>query len=199
MTPKRKGLPEGEPANPSDSELIESCIAGDREAWEALVSRYQRLIYSLPLKMGLPPEDAADIFQQVCVILIEKLSHLRKHEKLASWLITTTSREAWKISKARRKTQSTDETGEDGEEVQIASGDPLPSEARMLLERQQLVRNAVQALPERCRNLVAMLFYEDKEEKYIDIAQRLGIPVSSVGPTRARCLEKLKRSLEKKI
>ena len=68
-----------------------------------------------------------------------------------------------------------------------------------MLEQQQLVREAVESLPERCRHLLTMLFYEKDELSYADIGRRLGMPVSSVGPTRARCLEKMKRLLQGRL
>jgi RNA polymerase sigma factor (sigma-70 family) len=185
-----------------DSEIIAACLQGDASAWEFLILRYQRLIYSIPLKARLSPDDAADVFQAVCLKLYEKLASLRDHEKLSSWIITTTTRESWRLSNRQRKEVQADELGEDEADEkmkQLASGTPLIDEERIALEQQQAVRQAVTALPERCKELVTMLFYKKEELSYSEIARQMDMPVASIGPTRARCLEKLKKLLQGKI
>ena len=189
-------------AQRDDRELIIACLDGDSSAWEALIARYQRLIYSIPMKSRLMPDDAADVFQSVCLKLYEKLSTLRDHERVSSWLITTTTREVWRV--AARNRRDAPPAGADNEEdtdvlSRIAATGPLADEQRESLEQQQAVRQAVEALPERCRNLVTMLFYEKDDLSYADIARKMNMPVPSVGPTRARCLEKLKKLLQGKI
>ena len=188
-------------AQRGDRELIVACLDGDSTAWETLITRYQRLIYSIPMKARLSPDDAADIFQSVCLKLYEKLSTLRDHERVSSWLITTTTREVWRVAARNRRDATTASGDEEGTDVinQIPSTGPLADEQRQALEQQQIVRQSVEALPERCRKLVTMLFYEKDELSYADIARRMNMPVPSVGPTRARCLEKLKKLLQDKI
>src|SRR5215212_9720858 len=149
-----------------DRQLVVACLEGDSAAWEALIARYQRLIYSIPIKSRLSADDAADIFQSVCLKLYEKLSSLRDHERISSWLITTTTREAWRIAaRNRRDTPAAGSENEDGADLlsQIAAQGPLADEQRQMLEQQQIVRQALEALPERCRDLVTMLFYEKDE------------------------------------
>jgi RNA polymerase sigma factor (sigma-70 family) len=184
-----------------DPELVELCLRSREDAWEALVRRYQRLIYSIPLRARLSRDDAADIFQSVCLKLYEKLSTLREHQKISAWLITTTTRECWRVSnRNRRETSSTNADGEGNDELaEIASTTPLADEQREALERQQAVRQGLDALSERCRDLLTMLFYQKDDLSYADIARRMKMPIPSVGPTRARCLEKLKKLLESKI
>src|SRR5215468_11626272 len=87
----------------TDPELVEDCLDGDPTAWEALVFRYQRLIYSIPVKLGFSQDDAADVFQSICLKLVEKLETLRDHNKLGSWLITATTRECWRKSTLSRR------------------------------------------------------------------------------------------------
>ncbi len=189
-------------AERDDRELIAACLGGDQSAWEALITRYQRLIYSIPIKARLSADDAADVFQSVCLKLYEKLSTLRDYERVSSWLITTTNREVWRVA-ARNRRDSAQAASVDEDEkdalAEIAAAGPLADEQRIELERQQAVRLALEALPERCRNLLIMLFYYKDELSYAEIARRMKMPVPSVGPTRARCLEKLKRLLEGKI
>jgi RNA polymerase sigma factor (sigma-70 family) len=186
----------------ADRELIAACLAGDARAWEQLVARYQRLVYSIPLKARLSADDAADIFQSVWLKLYEKLAGLRDHEKLSSWLITTTTREVWRVTARNRRDAAPAGNEEDdpaGALAQIPAMAPLADAERAALEQQQLVREALEALPDRCRNLLTMLFYEKDELSYAEIARRFGMPVPSVGPTRARCLEKMRKLLQGKF
>jgi len=185
-----------------DLALVEACLGGDSEAWETLILRYQRLIYSIPIRAGFSPVDAADIFQSVCVKLFEKLSTLRKREKISSWLMTTTTRECWRLVEKRRRETGPRIYDEDYERDivnQLASAEPLADQQRIAFERQQRVRDAIEALPARCRVLITLLFYTTEEPSYADIARQMKVPMNSIGPTRARCLQKLKRILEGKI
>jgi RNA polymerase sigma factor (sigma-70 family) len=188
-------------AQREDRDLIAACLAGDASAWESLVARYQRLVYSIPLKARLSMDDAADIFQSVWLKLYEKLASLRDHEKLSSWLITTTTREVWRVTARNRRDAAPVSDDDDPQNAleQIAATAPLADAEREALEQQQLVREALDALPDRCRNLLTMLFYEKDELSYAEIARRVGMPVPSVGPTRARCLEKMKKLLQGKF
>jgi RNA polymerase sigma factor (sigma-70 family) len=185
-----------------DRELIALCLGGDQGAWESLVTRYQRLIYSIAIKSRLSPDDAADVFQSVCLKLYEKLSTLRDHERVSSWLITTTSREVWRAA-ARNRRDGQPAAADDGDQrealAEIPDAAPLADEQRIALEREQAVREAVAASSDRCRELLTMLFYQKDELSYSDVARRMEMPVPSVGPTRARCLEKLKKLLQGKI
>lgn len=189
-------------AQSEDSALVAACLKGEAVAWEALIVRYQRLIYSLPLKARLSQDDAADIFQSVCLKLYEKLASLRDHEKLSSWIITTTTRECWRLSNQHRKEMSAEGLSrEEAEEKlqRLVADSPLLDEQRILLEQQQAVRQAVSALTDRCKDLVTMLFYKKDDLSYTEIARQMDMPVASIGPTRARCLERLRRLLHGKI
>jgi RNA polymerase sigma factor (sigma-70 family) len=185
----------------SDRELVAACLSGDHRAWETLIVRYQRLIYSIPVKSRLSPDDAADIFQSVCLKLLENLSTLRDHEKIASWLITTTTRECWRMSARQRRDNPAPPVDDESFDptAEIASAEPLADEQIQLIEQQQALRSGLESLPERCQRLLEMLFYQKDELSYAEIARRAAMPVSSIGPTRARCLDKLKKVLEGKL
>jgi RNA polymerase sigma factor (sigma-70 family) len=186
----------------SDREIILACLEGDARAWEELITRYQRLIYSIPIKARLSPDDAADVFQSVCLKVFERLSTLRDHERIIFWLITTTTREVWRVSARNRRDGATSFSNDakGGELLTgLADGAPLADEQRQAIERQEIVRQGVRSLPDRCRSLISMLFYEKGEPSYSEVARRLNMPVPSIGPTRARCLKKLKKLLESKI
>jgi len=186
-------------AHCDDRWLVSACLEGDHSAWEALISRYQRLIYSIPLKSRLSYDDAADIFQSVCLKLFEKLATLRDHDKISSWLITTATRECWRVAARNRRDAQSSSNSDSDPMTDIAAAAPLADELRESLERRHAVRQAVESLPERCRELLTMLFYQADEWSYADIAKRMNMPVPSIGPTRARCLEKLKKLLHGKV
>ena len=182
----------------SDRELVEACLSDNSAAWEALIRRYERLIYSVPIRLGLSPQEAVDIFQAVCFIMFKKLATLRNHERLYSWLITTTTRECWRAgAQKRREIERSQSNGQNGSSPagEPPSAEQLAYERRLAEERQEVVRRAMSQLPERCRNLLTMLYFLSEETSYEEVARSLNIPVSSVGPTRGRCLAKLKRIL----
>ena len=179
-----------------DPSLIAHCLEGDEGAWEALIQRYQRLVYSIPMRYGMGEPVASDIFQSVCLLLLEHLGTLKDREKLSSWLIVTTRRECWKVSgRLRREAPIGEMVEEDESPIEIVDERPLADDELLLLERQQRVREALQALPERSRELVELLFYTEDPPSYEEIARRLDMPVASIGPTRARAIEKLRALL----
>lgn len=175
----------------SDSELIEACLQGNRQAWEALILRYQRLVYTIPLRYGLTEEDAADVAQTVSLLLFQNLDRLRERERLGAWLVITTRRECWRLIRQRKR------TGEHLREYQWLEEQPFTSETAQAegelvqLERQEVLRSAIEQLGDRCRELLLMLFYTEPSPSYEDIARSLQIPEGSIGPNRARCLAKL--------
>lgn len=180
-----------------DGELIALCLDGSEEAWETLIRRYQRLVYSIPFKSGLGEEIAADIFQSVCVRLIEHLGHLKDRGKLASWLITTTTRECWRTSNRSRREAPIGEGGDDLPPMpEVADERPLQEDEQVQLAEQVRVRSAVERLPDRCRDLLELLYYVEDRPSYEEISRRMEMPVPSIGPTRARCLQKLRKLLE---
>src|SRR5215510_12955239 len=107
----------------TDPELVEDCLNGDSAAWEVLVFRYQRLVYSIPVKLGFSQDDAADVFQSICLKLVEKLETLRDHNKLGSWLITATTRECWRKSALSRREPGFGPAGEvnDDDPINLAA------------------------------------------------------------------------------
>lgn len=182
-----------------DEELLAGCLRGEAGAWDALIDRYAGLIYAIPLKYRLSQADAEDVFQAVCATLLEKLDTVRDTRRLPAWLATTTTRQTWTVLRQRgRETPASLAPGRsDGTGVEPADAAPLPDEALLALERQALVRAAVEQLTGPCRTLVEALFGDvGHKRSYQDLAAHLGIPLNSLGPTRARCLARLRRLLE---
>lgn len=175
------------PRDVDDAELVRRCLSGDDLAWSSLVDRYQRLVFSVALRCGLSPEDADDVFQVAFTTLFRRLHALRDENRLASWLITTTQRESWRIAKS----------GQGRAELDDMLADPNASAAEIAesADRDQRVREAMAQLDERCRSLLTALFLDIQAPSYGDIAARLEMPVGSIGPTRARCFKKLEALL----
>lgn len=174
----------------SDPHLIEACLRGERLAWDQLVERYSRLVWSIPRKYGLPREDAEDVHQTVFASLIHHLGELRDRERISSWLITTATRECWRLQRlaSARRARTIGGDLDQAIEVPLPTTDPKD-------EQRQLVREGMERLNDRCRHLLQALFAGEDEPHYPTIAERLGIPVGSIGPTRARCLSKLEEIL----
>jgi RNA polymerase sigma factor (sigma-70 family) len=177
----------------SDGRLIRACLSGNEQAWSTLIGKYKNLIYSIPMKYGASPEDAADIFQSVCLELFSELPRLRKTAALRSWLITVTAHQSfhWKRTVRRR---AEDELTPLGEET--LGMDPSPDLIEQV-EREQMLREAVAQLPARCQEMIRLLFYQQPQVSYRDLAQRLGLATGSIGFIRGRCLKRLQRMLEK--
>ena len=174
-----------------DEKLVQDCLNGDEKAWNRLIDKYKRLIYSVPVKYGLPPDDAADIFQNVCVDLFTNLSKLRKIESIRSWLITVATHKCFHHKKQQRQ-----DVELDAMEQEVAE-DLAPAAPTVLQEVQeeQAVRDAIARLSPRCAELVRMLFFEQPPLPYADVAQKLGLATGSIGFIRGRCLNRLQKIL----
>jgi RNA polymerase sigma factor (sigma-70 family) len=186
--------------NPPSSEwtntrLVAQCLAGDERAWNALLDRYKNLIYAIPLRYGAPPQDAADIFQAVCLDLFNELPRLRDAEALQGWLVRVTTHKCyhWK----RRLATHNGEHGEDLLET-LVGADPIPGALMAEIEREQIVREAIAQLPDRCREMIELLFFEIPPMPYDEVARRLNLAKGSIGFIRGRCLKRLKKLLEQK-
>jgi RNA polymerase sigma factor (sigma-70 family) len=179
--------------NRTDPELVAMCLDGDAQAWEALIMRYRRLIYSVPVRFGFASADSADVFQSVCLKLLEHLHEVKDESKVSSWLITTTTRQCLHVKSLKYREPGTDEEFEEPPDP----GDNL-EEIRILSEQQQTIRQAVDQLSDRCRTLIEMLYFDQRSLSYDEISQIMGMPVSSIGPTRARCLDKLRMILRRR-
>jgi len=180
----------------TDPELIAASLDhGDRQAWETLILRYKRLIYSIPVRMGFPPPDAADVFQSVCLLLLENLAFLRRRDRLGAWLVITTRRECWRLARERQADLPDPEAEADLDR----DGSRLATleEELVQIERQVLVNAALDSLGSRCRQLLRLLFWTEPRPSYDEIVKLMSVPEGSIGPTRARCLEKLARILQR--
>lgn len=176
----------------TDQALVEACLGGDERAWNALVERYKRLIFSIPVKQRIPPSDAADVFQGVCLDMLENLSTLRDTSKLKSWLITVTARKCFHWWQAQQR--SAVPLAEGQAEAMIDENADL-SRLTLEVEREQVIRDALEKLPPRCAVLIRHLFFDEPQMPYARIAEKIGVSTNTIGSTRERCLEKLRAIL----
>lgn len=175
----------------TDEELIASCISGEDFAWDALVERYQRLVYTVPARYGLTQAEIDDVFQSVWLSLLKNLKNLREPDRVSAWLVTTARRECWE----RRRGSDYERTVSTDLDIVLSDkeGDELPPEDVVAQYREhQRLRDAIGQLGQRCQKLLWMLYYDSTIPSYADVAERLDTPIGSIGPMRARCLKKLR-------
>jgi RNA polymerase sigma factor (sigma-70 family) len=173
----------------SDPALIQGCLRGDEQAWSDLVARYSHLIYSVARRTGLSPEDSDDVTQTVFTIVLRRLEALQDQTRLSSWLITTTYRESWRVAR-----QAPGHEGLPDPALLVDDG-ARPETAVLAWEEAHEVHLALSRIDDRCRELLTALFLDPAPPSYEEIADRLGMRVGSIGPTRARCFRKLAAEL----
>lgn len=177
------------------SELALKCLGGDKKAWRDLIRQITPMIFTICHNAGLTRDESLDIFGQVSYLLLTNLSKVRSINKLRSFIKTTTQREVLQL---KRK----DSLSRKSEEKIIDSlyGKPVdrPDDMVAAGEITQAMTAALLELPRRCFELIFALFFSDRKPDYKEISEDLDIPVASIGPTRARCLNKLMRVLKKK-
>jgi RNA polymerase sigma factor (sigma-70 family) len=176
-----------------DEWLVQGCLQGDQHAWEALIDKYKRLVFSIPIKYGASPDDAADVFQAVCIEVLNSLPQLKNAQSLRSWLITVTIRQSYRWKKKRQANHVELDAMEPDAAEGIASTSCADTLAQ--LEQEQIVREVVSQLTPRHRELVRLLFFEQPALPYAEVARRLGLATGSIGFIRGRCLEKLRKAL----
>lgn len=177
-----------------DERLVSECLNGSEEAWAALIDKYKNLIYSIPIKLRMY-DDAPDIFQAVCVDLLSGLSQLREPRALPKWLMQTCYHKCLQYRKKSEKhSPLTNETGDD---LPVPSEQPIPERMLAELEKEQMVRDSIAQLSPRCEQMVRLLFFEEPPRPYQEIARELDIATGSIGFIRGRCLQKLRKQLEK--
>lgn len=181
----------GSVQNPTPESLVARCLAHDDDAWTEFVRRYANLIYATILRVQLPEEDVEEAFQASIVAIHQQLAKLREPERLVSWIVGIAHRQAINRIRARGRDLTVVELDP---EAHVAENE-LPDEERHRLLQVQQVREALENLPDRCRHLLHSLFFEDPAPDYETISRRAGIPIGSIGPTRARCLDKLRAGL----
>ncbi len=167
-------------------QLIRAAAAGDQAAWNELVERFQGLVWATARSFRLSRADAADVAQTTWLRLVENLDRIRDPERLGAWLATTARREALRHLRLQGRELSTDES----DVFESPADDPLEV-ALLTEERDTALWRAFSQLSERCQTLLRLLVSED-EPSYEAISSALDMPIGAIGPTRMRCLDKLR-------
>lgn len=181
----------------SDAELVAACRQGEAQAWDTLLARYERLVYTVPIRYGLTPGEADDVFQSVWAALLSHLPTLKQPERLSAWLVTTAKRESWDRRRGAEHERTRAVAPEEMPEPDASWAETLsPEEIVERYEQHRALHGALEQLGERCRRLLNYLYSDPEQLSYTEIAVRLQMAVGSIGPTRARCLAKLRDLLE---
>jgi len=198
MTEENPDLIQASAKSPSiawtDERLVSECLKGNEQAWAALVGKYKNLIFSIPLKYGATREDAADVFQTVCLELYSALPELRKAGALRSWLMTITAHKAFHWKRKHRRRSDREIPGSDQDDLPNSA--VVPRDLMEELEREQMVRDAVASLPARCSEMIRLLFFEQPPIPYLELSKRLGLAEGSIGFIRGRCLRRLQKRMK---
>jgi RNA polymerase sigma factor (sigma-70 family) len=172
------------------SALVAAAATGDQEAWNALVGRFNGLVWSVARSHRLSPTDAGDVVQTTWLRLVEHLHRLDDPERVGAWLATTARHECLRILRVGQRHVLTD--GFDMAEE--ASGAPAPDAGLLADERNAALWRAFSGISARCRGLLRMLV-ADPPPSYEEVGAALDMPIGSIGPTRGRCLEQLRERL----
>jgi RNA polymerase sigma factor (sigma-70 family) len=176
----------------NDTRLVKECLSGNEAAWAQLIDKYKALIYSIPIKYNLPPQEAADVFQATCVELLVRLPELREPRALPKWLMQVAHHECYRVKRLSQRVISRD-TEENPPEPESP---PIAESLVQQAQEDQMLREAMATLTPQCRRLVQMLFFESPSRPYAEAAVELGLALGSIGFTRQKCIERLRRQLE---
>jgi RNA polymerase sigma factor (sigma-70 family) len=191
MTPVITKVATKEPRVSSDERLVKDCLAGSEEAWALLIEKYKALIYSIPVKYRLPPHEAAEIFQATCVELLNRLPNLREPRALPKWLMQVAHHQCyrWKQQQLRLVSRDADPN------LPVPETPAIAEALVQQTEEEQLLREAMASLSPQCRRLVDLLFFETPARPYSEVAAELGLAVGSIGFTRQKCMDRLRKRL----
>ena len=172
------------------AELFTEARAGSAVAFDALVRELNPLLWHVVRAQGLPSEEAADVVQTTWLELVQRLRDIRSPQALTGWLVTTARRQAWHVrSRQRRQDQEGTEAI-----VEVPDAGAQPLDVVETSERHRVLWRHVQALSDRCRELLRIVAFVDRPD-YDVVAEALAMPRGSVGPTRGRCMAKLRAAL----
>ena len=172
--------------------LVSACREGDQRAWSRLVSELSPLVYSIPIRSGFSRDEAEDVVQTVFALLVRKLDTIEDPQALPKWLSVTTQRACWReIRSGRARLARESEVASSKPYDQVEAESETQSHAETL-------RLALAAIGSRCERLIRALFGSGSEDRpsYDKVAEAAEMPIGSIGPTRARCLQRLTKSLE---
>lgn len=167
--------------------LVRAAAGGDQAAWNALVDRFSGLLWATARAHRLSPTDSAEVAQTTWLKLVEHLDRIRDPERLGGWLATTARRESLRLIHHGSREFASDDVADLDTRT-----DPPVGAAILSAERDDALWKAFAALGERCQSLLRLLI-ADPSPSYEEVSAALEMPVGAIGPTRQRCLERLRR------
>jgi RNA polymerase sigma factor (sigma-70 family) len=176
----------------NDARLIKECLSGNERAWSLLIEKYKALIYSIPVKYRLPPQEAADVFQSTCMELLKRLPELREPRALPKWLMQVAHHQCYRWKQQQQRLVSSDD---DEQGLPVPETPAIAESLVQQTQEEQMLREAIAALSTQCRRLVELLFFETPARPYSEVAAELGLAIGSIGFTRQKCMERLRRHL----
>ncbi|ONI89088.1 RNA polymerase subunit sigma [Saccharothrix sp. ALI-22-I] len=179
------------PASPIAA-LVAAAAEGDQRAWNEIVERYTPLVLAVIYRHRLRPADAADVNQTVWLRLVEQVGKLREADALPGWIATTTRNECLRMLRIQQRTQPFDPLSAD-EPVSPDDAVADLDEEMEAAERRQALREGFRSLSQQCQVLLTKLM-ADPPPSYAAVSEQLAMPVGSIGPTRIRCLDKLRKT-----
>ena len=179
----------------SDRDLMQRCRQGSRGAWQQLLNKYERLVYSIPLRYGLSRDDAADIAPITFSILIQSMDSLSEDSRLGPWLVTVARRHTWRLLERNRRESASErlegvDVAESAVSLGKSNGDSIEH-----WELTEWLDEGLSQINAACRELLLALYFQPERSSYAEVAARLGMRVGSIGPSRARCLKRLRQVL----
>lgn len=191
MTPVATKTRTKSSAERDDTHLVKQCLSGSEEAWSLLIEKYKALIYSIPVKYHLPAHEAAEVFQATCVELLTRLPELREPRALPKWLMQVAHHQCYRWKQQQHRLVSRDGDSDLPEPATPAIAESVVQQT----QEEQLLRDAMVSLTPKCKRLVELLFFETPPRPYAEVAAELGLALGSIGFTRQKCMERLRRNL----
>lgn len=173
----------------STADLLTAASRGDSAAWRALVDQYSRLVWATVRGHRLADADAADVVQTTWLRLVEHLDRIDDADRLGAWLVTTARRESLRVLSTSARTIPTEDHDD------LPDLRERPDRALLVHERDAVLRQSLASISERCQLLLRVLS-ADPPPAYEDVSAALDMPIGSIGPTRRRCMDRLRQELE---
>ncbi len=174
-------------------QMVAGLAAGDDRAWRLFLDGYGRLIYSVVRRFDLNDDERDDVFQNACVVIHRSVHTLRDPSKLSSWIYGVTYRLSIDALRKKKREILTDDPEPYGQPGRREDPGPAPDAHLQRVEEAARLYDLLELLDERCRRLLTALYLQDPPLSYKELGEEEGMPLGSIGPTRARCLEKLRR------
>jgi RNA polymerase sigma factor (sigma-70 family) len=172
------------------ADLVHAAADGDQVAWDEIVNRFSGLVWATARAHRLSRDDAADVAQTTWLRLVENLDRILEPERLGAWLATTARRESLRVIRRGTREQPSDQP-----DLFEAPSEEMFDRLLVERERDGVLWRSFAILSDRCKSLLRLLI-SDEEPSYEEIGAALGMPIGSIGPTRQRCLDKLRTKVD---